>query len=358
MKDYDRNNPDARPDSAPQKKLPAKPKERGAVEAAAQRSVSAAKADAGQSDAPAILQHEHLSHPANAGQLAGILGELQQSHGNAYVQQVVSGMSEPKPCVEAPASGTGQQLDEGVKAEMESAFDESFSDVRVHTGSEAQKMNEELGARAVTRGRDIYFDSSEYNPATREGKELLAHELTHVVQQRGGSQSQTVNQAGDAFEQEAERNASAIMRGERPEVRCSGSAAPAFQRQGTQQPRHQPPQRDAGIDAGVQDYPRVVDLTAADSGSPLGRHARYQYRHDPRGINYYLIIWIMPPLHFNSMLSTIDATFAQTPMSGGEMLEFHVTARRGSPIYLQVRFTLGRRNIDIRFNFPIRPRQP
>ncbi|HYO90099.1 MAG TPA: DUF4157 domain-containing protein [Pyrinomonadaceae bacterium] len=349
MKDYDKNSSDARPDSAPQKKLPVKPKETGAVDAAVQRSVSAARSDAGQSDAPAILQHEHLSHPANAGQLAGILNELQQSHGNAYVQQAVSGMNEPKPAVEAPANSTGQTLDGGVKAEMESAFDESFNDVRIHTGGEAQKMNDELGARAVTRGRDIYFNSSEYNPSTREGKELLAHELTHVIQQRGGSQSQTVNQEGDAFEKEAERNASAIMRGERPEVRGSGSAAPAFQRQAPAQPRPAAPPPPAN----VADF-TVVLLQQRPSGDVGPVHFNTNVRPGARTTSAFIRLAMPQAMSMTPTPVQNIATFSTTAPSitrDKQEVAILVSLRPGGTPIMSVLFRQGNVRFTVEFHF-------
>jgi hypothetical protein len=68
---------------------------------------------------------------------------------------------------------------------MEERFGEDFSAVRVHTDQRASAMNEQLHAAAFTSGRDIYFRSSRYDPASYAGNRLLAHELTHVVQQHG-----------------------------------------------------------------------------------------------------------------------------------------------------------------------------
>lgn len=192
---------------------------------------------------PDILRDGRSAHPANAEPLAELLSQLQHSHGNAYVQRVVSGAEGEKahegqrPAAESHAQG----LDAGTRSQMESAFGESFGDVRVHTGQPAGEVAEELGARAFTRGRDIYFKAGEYNPSTPEGKELLAHELTHVVQQRGGSSARgaAVGPAGDTFEQEADEVAQTVLRGERAHV-VQRSAASDVQRQ---QKAPQPPQQ-------------------------------------------------------------------------------------------------------------------
>lgn len=68
-------------------------------------------------------------------------------------------------------------------AEMGHAIGADFNGVRIHTGEEATQMNRDLGAQAFTHGNDIYFNSGKYDPSSTNGKRLLAHELTHVVQQ-------------------------------------------------------------------------------------------------------------------------------------------------------------------------------
>lgn len=100
----------------------------------------------------------------------------------------------PAPSTEAVAAalgglGSGQPLDDGTRVFMEARFGESFSDVRVHTGDRAAEVNSSLAARAFTVGQDIVFGEHKYAPGTSEGQRLLAHELAHVVQQRGGSGS-------------------------------------------------------------------------------------------------------------------------------------------------------------------------
>jgi len=72
-----------------------------------------------------------------------------------------------------------------VKNEMESGFGTDFSNVKIHTNSNAVQMSKELGAQAFTHGNDIYFNKGKFNPSSKEGKHLLAHELTHTVQQKG-----------------------------------------------------------------------------------------------------------------------------------------------------------------------------
>ncbi|MCA9962843.1 MAG: DUF4157 domain-containing protein [Anaerolineales bacterium] len=81
------------------------------------------------------------------------------------------------------AQGGGQPLTDGVRQPMEQAFGADFGSVRIHTNSEANDLNQSLQARAFTTGQDIFFKEGEYSPGNSSGQELLAHELTHVVQQ-------------------------------------------------------------------------------------------------------------------------------------------------------------------------------
>ncbi len=76
--------------------------------------------------------------------------------------------------------GSGQPLPEPIQKKMESFFNTSFADVRVHIGPEAPS----IGALAFTHGTDLYFAPGQYNPQSSQGQQLLGHELTHVVQQR------------------------------------------------------------------------------------------------------------------------------------------------------------------------------
>ena len=69
---------------------------------------------------------------------------------------------------------------------MEQGFGYDFSQVRVHTGTAAQQSAQNVNARAYTVGRDIVFGAGQFVPETHEGRRLIAHELTHLMQQSGG----------------------------------------------------------------------------------------------------------------------------------------------------------------------------
>ena len=107
------------------------------------------------------------------------------------------------------ARGRGAPLDPVVQAQMSSALGDSFADVRVHHDTLASTLAHSVQARAFTTGADIFFASGEYRPGGSAGRELLAHELTHVVQQRGApiTGEMRVSDPGDALERAAERAA-------------------------------------------------------------------------------------------------------------------------------------------------------
>ena len=83
------------------------------------------------------------------------------------------------------SKGSGAGLSGNTKKEMESGFGTDFSNVKVHTDSDAVKMNKQLGSQAFANGNHVYFNEGKFNPNSQSGKHLLAHELTHTVQQGG-----------------------------------------------------------------------------------------------------------------------------------------------------------------------------
>lgn len=95
------------------------------------------------------------------------------------------------------SKGGGSAMDKNTKQEMESGFGANFSSVNIHTDSKAVQMSEQLGAQAFTHGNDVYFNKGKYNPNSKEGKHLLAHELTHTIQQTGSKTQNSVQKLSD-----------------------------------------------------------------------------------------------------------------------------------------------------------------
>lgn len=90
------------------------------------------------------------------------------------------------------SKGGGSPLPDGTKNEMESSFGADFSKVRIHTDKRAVSMNQTLGAQAFATGNNIYFNQGNFNPNSMGGKHLLAHELTHTIQQGASPQGNTI----------------------------------------------------------------------------------------------------------------------------------------------------------------------
>src|SRR5688572_21083520 len=112
------------------------------------------------------------------------------------------------PIVNDELSASGQPLAEGVRGDLAGRFGFDFGAVRVHTGSRADESAAAVGARAYTVGQHMVFAGNEYAPHRTEGRELLAHELAHVVQQGGeahapGSQVE-IGAVNDPLEHQAE----------------------------------------------------------------------------------------------------------------------------------------------------------
>ena len=84
------------------------------------------------------------------------------------------------------ARGSGQSLDANLQQSMGQAMGADFSGVKVHTDSQSDQLNKSIQAKAFTTGQDVFFRQGAYEPSSRGGQELIAHELTHVVQQNGG----------------------------------------------------------------------------------------------------------------------------------------------------------------------------
>jgi hypothetical protein len=126
--------------------------------------------------------------------------------------------------------GAGRPLDRGERDFFEPRFGRSFDAVRVHDGPQADRAARDYDAQAYTVGQDIVFGRGQYRPGTQPGRELLAHELAHTVQQRDGrvatQRQAAVSMPGDPLEREADAMAGAVLRSAAPqEPRATGSAA-------------------------------------------------------------------------------------------------------------------------------------
>lgn len=143
---------------------------------------------------PALVRQQHRRsdpHEQTADQVASTL-----THAAAGDQAVIQRAAQSHAPVPTPVSravsgavtatrGGGNALPASMRAEMEARLGADFSAVRIHDDSQSHQLAQALGANAFTTGSDIYFNQGRYDPASPAGQRLLAHELTHVVQQGG-----------------------------------------------------------------------------------------------------------------------------------------------------------------------------
>ncbi len=107
--------------------------------------------------------------------------------------------------------GNGQTLGGKAKQDMESGFGADFSNVKIHTDAKAAEMSEQIGAQAFTHGNDVYFNQGKYDPESTEGKALLAHELTHTIQQEGANEKEASASNETAIEKDSDEATMGFM---------------------------------------------------------------------------------------------------------------------------------------------------
>ena len=142
------------------------------------------------------------------------------------------------PIVHDVLHSPGQPLDTGTQAFMGSRFGHDFSGVRIHTDERAAESARSVNALAYTVGRDVVFGAGQYAPTAAAGKRLLAHELTHVVQQRFAASTSNplkVGQVNDSCEKAANDTATQVSQDEKlssptpettPQIQCQNATPP------------------------------------------------------------------------------------------------------------------------------------
>lgn len=177
----------------------------------------------------------------------GVHGEasllhLQRMAGNASVVQMLAeegsipAEEERSPVHDVIGKGGGSPLDESTRTSMESRFGQDFSDVRVHTDAQASASAEAVGANAYTVGNEMVFRSGHFDASSPTGQRTLAHELSHVVQQRSGPVDGTEAPGGirlsdpsDRFERAADATADQVMSSPAPAPAASATGGTSVQ---------------------------------------------------------------------------------------------------------------------------------
>jgi hypothetical protein len=134
----------------------------------------------------AVIQRSEDSNYETVSADAGCDSTVQCKANNINIQR--SGRAPPQSTGNfesnlSNSNGSGSALPDSTRSFMESRFNANFGDVRIHTGSTAETLSRDINAQAFTHGNNIYFNSGKYSPHTSSGGQLLAHELTHTIQQ-------------------------------------------------------------------------------------------------------------------------------------------------------------------------------
>jgi Zn-dependent peptidase ImmA (M78 family) len=156
-----------------------------------------------------------LQRTCTCGSTPGVDGECAECRNTRLQRPALNyaKLETEAPTVRETLSSPGQPLDAATRAYMEPRIGHDFSKVRVHTDAKAAESAQAVHAAAYTIGPDIAFGAEQYTPETSEGRRLLAHELTHVVQQeRGAVQGHAgFRQSEDIYEQEADVVARSVL---------------------------------------------------------------------------------------------------------------------------------------------------
>jgi hypothetical protein len=173
-----------------------------------------------------VLQRKCACGNTAAG--GGECAECQKKNHELQRQAVDSDRSSAiPPIVDEVLNSTGQPLQESTRSLMEPRFGHDFSGVRVHTDARAAESADAVNAHAYTVGQDVVFAPGKYQPSTESGNALIAHELSHVLQQESvsGQPAKAISDPADSSEREADAVAGGVLRNEPVAVNQAPSAA-------------------------------------------------------------------------------------------------------------------------------------
>ena len=240
----------------------------------------AKRKDAAESAGPEALMHGRTDVLTPSAVM-----HLQKVAGNASVSAALE-EQEPSLVKDVVGSGGGSPLDRDTRGFMESRLGADFSDVRVHTDGKATESARSVQAYAYTVGNDVVFQSDKYAPDSDSGQRMLAHELTHVVQQRSGPVDGTpaaggikVSHPSDSFEQAAESTADRVVTSQAVPTPMTGASS-SVQRVAPEEEepvqasfvqRAAAPEEDEAIDDSVQGA--FVQRAAEEEEAPTDEEA-------------------------------------------------------------------------------------
>jgi hypothetical protein len=239
--------------------------------------------------------------------------------------------------VEHVLNSPGRPLDPSTREFMESRFDQNFSGVRVHTDAAAARSARRINSLAYTHGQDVAFASGQYQPDSPSGKRLLAHELTHVVQQSGHTMS-----AGPGAQWEN----TGAQSGKGPSASVRETASPAIQRQSNQpikltvsgDARRPSPPGGVAIKNGTLDWelsfvgnPGSITGTTITMGSDVRMKASFKHAGGSGSCPTITFIQTVIPT-IGGMPDTGHLLFTREPTSGGREGRLMCSSGRPNPL--------------------------
>jgi outer membrane protein OmpA-like peptidoglycan-associated protein len=168
-----------------------------------------------------------------SGESGGSCSECAEKRELQRLEKAPSPVPEAPPIVNEVIRSAGEPLDAATRSFMEPRFGHDFSRTRVHIGGQAARSASAVNARAYTVGEHLVFGEGQYQPRAASGRQLIAHELAHVVQQSDAialPPQRAVSEPGDASEHEADSAAAAVMSGQRAVPRLHASPIARLQR--------------------------------------------------------------------------------------------------------------------------------
>ncbi len=154
------------------------------------------------------------------------------SNASIAVQRKASGAAPREPDSDEPFGSligqAGSPIPDAVRADLERVFRTGLESVQIRSTESSAKAASQIGAKAFTVGQDIYFGAGQLDTATREGRELLAHEVAHTIQNKGQSATRPpfeLTESGDSVEREADAAATSFSQGETFNVGQRGTGA-------------------------------------------------------------------------------------------------------------------------------------
>jgi Domain of unknown function (DUF4157) len=249
-----------------------------------------------------------------AGSVTSGIGSAASAIGSLFFKEDTGGAKNiQSPQAVMQSLGKGNTIESGTRSKMEGAFGTSFADVEVHTDSTAAQLSHDMNARAFTVGNHVAFGGGEHQPGTIGGDILMAHELAHVQQQRGGENINTGNY--NQLEQEADSMAVNALSG-KGKVQAERKTGLSLQRCSSDKPGYE--ELESNKKQQVEDYMYGDVLNAPDEPDQIPDPMNMTWAGDP-----FLLTFKFDKKNENSgkFIIKLDFTGKHNPLNGASLMD-------------------------------------